>query len=301
MLTGSFNVKRFVSLSLICLIFLLFLSSISFADEATLLSQKEIKNRLSLYLPLNRILDTYLVRDSNANMYYIVISVDENNKTHLDLFSPVGDGIIFKNLDHIVLDYQNPNFKLFNLGTDQSALLIWERMGSGAFLSYDVFLVRDERLVNIAQGKAIFQGDIKTFDGGFELTSSDKRWFYVWDKDQFEKNLEGDFLSYPDNFVSNVSSIDSNTVLITYRVGEGEISWLSSSDVDLKVGEKLLLRRLNPLEDSTCRILYNDENLSYEGNGLFKAKRSGKAFITLVPNGYDWGKAKTITIVISAS
>jgi len=294
-------VKRFVSLSLICLIFLLFLSSISFADEATLLSQKEIKNRLSLYLPLNRILDTYLVRDSNANMYYIVISVDENNKTHLDLFSPVGDGIIFKNLDHIVLDYQNPNFKLFNLGTDQSALLIWERMGSGAFLSYDVFLVRDERLVNIAQGKAIFQGDIKTFDGGFELTSSDKRWFYVWDKDQFEKNLEGDFLSYPDNFVSNVSSIDSNTVLITYRVGEGEISWLSSSDVDLKVGEKLLLRRLNPLEDSTCRILYNDENLSYEGNGLFKAKRSGKAFITLVPNGYDWGKAKTITIVISAS
>ncbi|WP_448588878.1 hypothetical protein [Thermodesulfobium sp.] len=293
--------KRFVSLSLICLIFLLFLSSISFADKATLLSQKEITNRLSLYLPLNRILDTYLVRDSNANKYYIVVSVDENNKTHLDLFSPVGDGIIFKNLDHIVLDYQNPNFKLFNLGTDQSALLIWERMGSGAFLSYDVFLVRDERLVNIAQGKAIFQGDIKTFDGGFELTSSDKRWFYVWDKDQFEKNLEGDFLSYPDNFVSNVSSIDSNTVLITYRVGEGEISWLSSSDVDLKVGEKLLLRRLNPLEDSTCRILYNDENLSYEGNGLFKAKRSGKAVITLVPNGYDWGKAKTITIVISAS
>jgi len=295
-------VNKFISLSLICLLLLLFSNNISFANEAAVLSQKEISNRLSLYLPLNKILDVYSVSDSDGNKCWIVVSVDESNLTDLDLFSVVGEGIIFKNLDHIVLNYQNPIFKVFSLDNNSSsALLVWERTGSGAFLSYKVFLVKDDRFVDIAQGESLFQGNIKTFDGGYELTSSDKRWFYVWDGNKFEKSLEGDSLSYPDNFVSNDDSIDSSAFLVTYRVGKDEISWLSNNDVNLKVGQKLLLKRLNPLEDSTCRIMYNSGNISYKGNGLFQADKQGKAIITIVPEGYDWSKAKTVTITISVS
>jgi hypothetical protein len=294
-------VTRFISLSLICLLFLFFSGNISFANEAALFSQNEISNRLSLYLPLNKILDVYSVSNNTGTKCWIVVSVDESNLTYVDLFSAVGDGIIFKNLDQLILNYQNPKFKMFSIDSNLSALLVWDQEGSGAFLNYKVFLVKGGKLVNIAKGESLFQGDIKTFDGGYELTSSDKRWFYTWDGEKFEKSLVGDFLSYPDNFVSNVSSLDQNTFLVTYRVDENEISWLSNSEVRLKIGQKMLLRRLNPLEDSTCRIIYNSGNISYKGNGLFQAEKQGVAIITLIPEGYNWSKAKTLTITISAS
>ncbi|AEE14018.1 hypothetical protein Thena_0372 [Thermodesulfobium narugense DSM 14796] len=287
---------RLISLFLILAIFLSLTCRISSADE------KDIFDRLSLYLPLNKILEIYPIEERDGSKYWIVASVDENNHLDLDLFTTVGDGIIFKSLDHKVLDYQNPNFKLFSLGKDNpDALLVWDREGSGAFLSYEVFMVKDDELYIPEKGSSFYQGDIKTFDGGYELTSSDKRWFFVWDGEKFEKNIEGDFLSYPDNFVSNDNSLDENTQLVTYRVEKDEISWLSSDNVDLKVGQKLLLRRLNPLEDATCRIVFSSGNISYEGNGLFLAKKQGKAIITLVPGGYDWSKAKTLSVTISAS
>ncbi|HEM55775.1 MAG: hypothetical protein C0177_05025 [Fervidicoccus fontis] len=294
--------NKVISLYLICLLFLLFSSDISFANEAAVHAQSDISNRLSLYLPLNKILNIYPVNNSDGNKCWIVVSIDENNLTDLDLFSTVGEGIIFKNLDRLVLNYQNPTFKVFPLDNNNpSALLVWDREGSGAFLNYKIFLVKDGRLVDIAEGESLFQGSIKTFDGGYELTSSDKRWFYVWDGEKFEKSLEGDSLSYPDNFAANENSIDQNAFLVTYRVDKNEISWLSNDEVRLKVGQKMLLRRLNPLEDSTCRIIYGYGNISYQGNGLFLAKKQGTATITLVPGGYDWSKAKTITVTISAS
>lgn len=294
--------NKFISLFLIFLLFLFFSSNISFANEAAAFVHSDISNKLSPYLPLNKILNVYSVSDKNDNKYYIVISVDESNLTDLDLFSPVGEGVIFKNLDHIVLDYQNPIFKVFPLDNNNpSALLIWDREGSGAFLKYKIFLVKEGKLVIISEGQSLFQGSIKTFDGGYELTSSDKRWFYVWDGKTFEKSLEGDSLSYPDNFFPNDNSLDQNAFLITYRVDKNEISWLSNDEVRLKVGQKILLRRLNPLEDSTCRILYNPGNISYKGNGLFQAEKQGKSIITLIPEGYNWSSAKTLTISISAS
>ncbi|WP_108308463.1 hypothetical protein [Thermodesulfobium acidiphilum] len=294
--------NKVISLYLICLLFLLFSSDISFANEAAVHAQSDISNRLSLYLPLNKILNVYPVNNSDGNKCWIVVSIDENNLTDLDLFSTVGEGIIFKNLDRLVLNYQNPTFKVFPLDNNNpSALLVWDREGSGAFLNYKIFLVKDGRLVDIAEGESLFQGSIKTFDGGYELTSSDKRWFFVWNSDKFEKNIEGDFLSYPDNFVSDANLPDGNTLLVTYRVEKKEVSWLSNDRVSLKVGQKLFLRRLNPLEDTTCRIIYGYGNISYQGNGLFLAKKQGTATITLVPGGYDWSKAKTITVTISAS
>ncbi|MEO1784081.1 hypothetical protein V4762_03275 [Thermodesulfobium sp. 4217-1] len=294
--------NKVISLYLICLLFLLFSSDISFANEAAVHAQSDISNRLSLYLPLNKILNVYPVNNSDGNKCWIVVSIDENNLTDLDLFSTVGEGIIFKNLDRLVLNYQNPTFKVFPLDNNNpSALLVWDREGSGAFLNYKIFLVKDGRLVDIAEGESLFQGSIKTFDGGYELTSSDKRWFYVWDGEKFEKSLEGDSLSYPDNFAANENSIDQNAFLVTYRVDKNEISWLSNDEVRLKVGQKMLLRRLNPLEDSTCRIIYSFGNISYKGNGLFQAEKQGATIITLVPEGYNWSKARTLTITISAS
>lgn len=185
--------------------------------------------------------------------------------------------------------YWYPKVDVVNLLNNKSQqFIISDIHGSGAFLTYKVIGYIDNNFKTLLERKDIFQGNY-TITPNNEIIESmgHQDTLIKWNKNTFSiKKLEQEI----------VSPISKNDIRLKYTIDDNHHINIPTTNIHLKVGQKLQLQRINTGVPE--RILYSDNKTLLFKKDYVQAIRPGNTYITIIPDGYDGDNQVIININI---
>lgn len=186
--------------------------------------------------------------------------------------------------------YWYPKVNVVNLLNSKSQqFIISDIQGSGGFLTYKVIGYVDNNFKTLLERKDIFQGNY-TITPNNEIIESmgHQDTLIKWHKNMFSiKKLDQEI----------VSPIGKNDIRLKYTIDDNHHINISTTNIHLKVGQKLQLQRINT--GVTERILYSNNKTLLFKKDYVQAIKPGNTYITIIPDGYDSDNQVIINVNIS--
>ena len=186
--------------------------------------------------------------------------------------------------------YWYPKVNVVNLLNSKSQqFIISDIQGSGGFLTYKVIGYVDNNFKTLLERKDIFQGNY-TITPNNEIIESmgHQDPLIKWHKNMFSiKKLDQEI----------VSPIGKNDIRLKYTIDDNHHINIPTTNIHLKVGQKLQLQRINT--GVTERILYSNNKTLLFKKDYVQAIKPGNTYITIIPGGYDSDNQVIINVNIS--
>ncbi|RGQ80433.1 hypothetical protein DWY77_09095 [Megamonas rupellensis] len=186
--------------------------------------------------------------------------------------------------------YWYPKVNVVNLLNSKSQqFIISDIQGSGGFLTYKVIGYVDNNFKTLLERKDIFQGNY-TITPNNEIIESmgHQDTLIKWHKNMFSiKKLDQEI----------VSPIGKNDIRLKYTIDDNHHINIPTTNIHLKVGQKLQLQRINT--GVTERILYSNNKTLLFKKDYVQAIKPGNTYITIIPDGYDSDNQVIINVNIS--
>lgn len=186
--------------------------------------------------------------------------------------------------------YWYPKVNVVNLLNSKSQqFIISDIQGSGGFLTYKVIGYVDNNFKTLLERKNIFQGNY-TITPNNEIIESmgHQDTLIKWHKNMFSiKKLDQEI----------VSPIGKNDIRLKYTIDDNHHINISTTNIHLKVGQKLQLQRINTGVPE--RILYSNNKTLLFKKDYVQAIKPGNTYITIIPDGYDGNNQVIINVNIS--
>lgn len=186
--------------------------------------------------------------------------------------------------------YWYPKVNVVNLLNSKSQqFIISDIQGSGGFLTYKVIGYVDNNFKTLLERKNIFQGNY-TITPNNEIIESmgHQDTLIKWHKNMFSiKKLDQEI----------VSPIGKNDIRLKYTIDDNHHINIPTTNIHLKVGQKLQLQRINTGVPE--RILYSNNKTLLFKKDYVQAIKPGNTYITIIPDGYDGNNQVIININIS--
>ena len=186
--------------------------------------------------------------------------------------------------------YWYPKVNVVNLLNSKSQqFIISDIQGSGGFLTYKVIGYVDNNFKTLLERKDIFQGNY-TITPNNEIIESmgHQDTLIKWHKNMFSiKKLDQEI----------VSPIGKNDIRLKYTIDDNHHINIPTTNIHLKVGQKLQLQRINTGVPE--RILYSNNKTLLFKKDYVKAIKPGNTYITIIPSGYDSDNQVIINVNIS--
>lgn len=170
---------------------------------------------------------------------------------------------------------------------EKKILILQYVQGSGRHLNYDVLGLDDDNVVNYLHREDLFQGMVWLEEG--QIIESESNKYYIW-------KIEN---SNPVRYPYDIPAIPG-AVVINYEILADHTVWIVKDTFDVTAGTTIQLVRTDDSEVAV-RILLGNGTLGTEflpKLSAFKLLQTGSQKIIIIPDGYDWDKARTITINI---
>lgn len=186
--------------------------------------------------------------------------------------------------------YWYPKVNVVNLLNSKSQqFIISDIQGSGVFLTYKVIGYVDNNFKTLLERKDIFQGNY-TITPNNEIIESmgHQDTLIKWHKNMFSiKKLDQEI----------VSPIGKNDIRLKYTIDDNHHINIPTTNIHLKVGQKLQLQRINTGVPE--RILYSNNKTLLFKKDYVQAIKPGNTYITIIPDGYDSDNQVIINVNIS--
>lgn len=186
--------------------------------------------------------------------------------------------------------YWYPKVNVVNLLNSKSQqFIISDIQGSGSFLTYKVIGYVDNNFKTLLERKDIFQGNY-TITPNNEIIESmgHQDTLIKWHKNMFSiKKLDQEI----------VSPIGKNDIRLKYTIDDNHHINIPTTNIHLKVGQKLQLQRINTGVPE--RILYSNNKTLLFKKDYVQAIKPGNTYITIIPGGYDSDNQVIINVNIS--
>lgn len=186
--------------------------------------------------------------------------------------------------------YWYPKVNVVNLLNSKSQqFIISDIQGSGGFLTYKVIGYVDNNFKTLLERKDIFQGNY-TITPNNEIIESmgHQDTLIKWHKNMFSiKKLDQEI----------VSPIGKNDIRLKYTIDDNHHINIPTTNIHLKVGQKLQLQRINTGVPE--RILYSNNKTLLFKKDYVQAIKPGNTYITIIPDGYDGNNQVIINVNIS--
>lgn len=186
--------------------------------------------------------------------------------------------------------YWYPKVNVVNLLNSKSQqFIISDIQGSGGFLTYKVIGYVDNNFKTLLERKDIFQGNY-TITPNNEIIESmgHQDTLIKWHKNMFSiKKLDQEI----------VSPIGKNDIRLKYTIDDNHHINIPTTNIHLKVGQKLQLQRINTGVPE--RILYSNNKTLLFKKDYVQAIKPGNTYITIIPGGYDGDNQVIINVNIS--
>ena len=186
--------------------------------------------------------------------------------------------------------YWYPKVNVVNLLNSKSQqFIISDIQGSGGFLTYKVIGYVDNNFKTLLERKNIFQGNY-TITPNNEIIESmgHQDTLIKWHKNMFSiKKLDQEI----------VSPIGKNDIRLKYTIDDNHHINIPTTNIHLKVGQKLQLQRINTGVPE--RILYSNNKTLLFKKDYVQAIKPGNTYITIIPDGYDGNNQVIINVNIS--
>lgn len=186
--------------------------------------------------------------------------------------------------------YWYPKVNVVNLLNSKSQqFIISDIQGSGGFLTYKVIGYVDNNFKTLLERKDIFQGNY-TITPNNEIIESmgHQDTLIKWHKNMFSiKKLDQEI----------VSPIGKNDIRLKYTIDDNHHINIPTTNIHLKVGQKLQLQRINT--GVPGRILYSNNKTLLFKKDYVQAIKPGNTYITIIPGGYDSDNQVIINVNIS--
>lgn len=186
--------------------------------------------------------------------------------------------------------YWYPKVNVVNLLNSKSQqFIISDIQGSGGFLTYKVIGYVDNNFKTLLERKNIFQGNY-TITPNNEIIESmgHQDTLIKWHKNMFSiKKLDQEI----------VSPIGKNDIRLKYTIDDNHHINIPTTNIHLKVGQKLQLQRINTGVPE--RILYSNNKTLLFKKDYVQAIKPGNTYITIIPGGYDSDNQVIINVNIS--
>ena len=186
--------------------------------------------------------------------------------------------------------YWYPKVNVVNLLNSKSQqFIISDIQGSGGFLTYKVIGYVDNNFKTLLERKDIFQGNY-TITPNNEIIESmgHQDTLIKWHKNMFSiKKLDQEI----------VSPIGKNDIRLKYNIDDNQHINIPTTNIHLKVGQKLQLQRINTGVPE--RILYSNNKTLLFKKDYVQAIKPGNTYITIIPGGYDSDNQVIINVNIS--
>lgn len=186
--------------------------------------------------------------------------------------------------------YWYPKVNVVNLLNSKSQqFIISDIQGSGVFLTYKVIGYVDNNFKTLLERKDIFQGNY-TITPNNEIIESmgHQDTLIKWHKNMFSiKKLDQEI----------VSPIGKNDIRLKYTIDDNHHINIPTTNIHLKVGQKLQLQRINTGVPE--RILYSNNKTLLFKKDYVQAIKPGNTYITIIPGGYDSDNQVIINVNIS--
>ena len=186
--------------------------------------------------------------------------------------------------------YWYPKVNVVNLLNSKSQqFIISDIQGSGGFLTYKVIGYVDNNFKTLLERKDIFQGNY-TITPNNEIIESmgHQDTLIKWHKNMFSiKKLDQEI----------VSPIGKNDIRLKYTIDDNHHINITTTNIHLKVGQKLQLQRINTGVPE--RILYSNNKTLLFKKDYVQAIKPGNTYITIIPGGYDSDNQVIINVNIS--
>lgn len=186
--------------------------------------------------------------------------------------------------------YWYPKVNVVNLLNSKSQqFIISDIQGSGGFLTYKVIGYVDNNFKTLLERKDIFQGNY-TITPNNEIIESmgHQDTLIKWHKNMFSiKKLDQEI----------VSPIGKNDIRLKYTIDDNHHINIPTTNIHLKVGQKLQLQRINT--GVTERILYSNNKTLLFKKDYVQAIKPGNTYITIIPDGYNSDNQVIINVNIS--
>lgn len=186
--------------------------------------------------------------------------------------------------------YWYPKVNVVNLLNSKSQqFIISDIQGSGGFLTYKVIGYVDNNFKTLLERKDIFQGNY-TITPNNEIIESmgHQDTLIKWHKNMFSiKKLDQEI----------VSPIGKNDIRLKYTIDDNHHINIPTTNIHLKVGQKLQLQRINTGVPE--RILYSNNKTLLFKKDYVQAIKPGNTYITIIPDGYDSDNQVIINVNIS--
>lgn len=165
-------------------------------------------------------------------------------------------------------------------------VILTQRAGSGGFLSYEVFAAVDGKFQTLLTRSQIFLGHVRVQGEMLVEESGDLATVWVWQEDRF--------VSRP--FSEPLPALRVGDQVVRYGIDEAGMAWVEKSQVTLKPGMRLYLRREGG--GGVARVLYRGNQVIEHDEKSYLAKNTGLTDIIITPHGYEHDKAKKIDIEV---
>lgn len=186
--------------------------------------------------------------------------------------------------------YWYPKVNVVNLLNSKSQqFIISDIQGSGGFLTYKVIGYVDNNFKTLLERKDIFQGNY-TITPNNEIIESmgHQDTLIKWHKNMFSiKKLDQEI----------VFPIGKNDIRLKYTIDDNHHINIPTTNIHLKVGQKLQLQRINTGVPE--RILYSNNKTLLFKKDYVQAIKPGNTYITIIPGGYDSDNQVIINVNIS--
>ena len=186
--------------------------------------------------------------------------------------------------------YWYPKVNVVNLLNSKSQqFIISDIQGSGGFLTYKVIGYVDNNFKTLLERKDIFQGNY-TITPNNEIIErmGHQDTLIKWHKNMFSiKKLDQEI----------VSPIGKNDIRLKYTIDDNHHINIPTTNIHLKVGQKLQLQRINTGVPE--RILYSNNKTLLFKKDYVQAIKPGNTYITIIPGGYDSDNQVIINVNIS--
>lgn len=186
--------------------------------------------------------------------------------------------------------YWYPKVNVVNLLNSKSQqFIISDIQRSGVFLTYKVIGYVDNNFKTLLERKDIFQGNY-TITPNNEIIESmgHQDTLIKWHKNMFSiKKLDQEI----------VSPIGKNDIRLKYTIDDNHHINIPTTNIHLKVGQKLQLQRINTGVPE--RILYSNNKTLLFKKDYVQAIKPGNTYITIIPGGYDSDNQVIINVNIS--
>ena len=167
-------------------------------------------------------------------------------------------------------------------------LIISGLSGSGRYLHYVVIGFLDGVLQILLERNSIYDGSIVITDGKLLEMMGRQGISFEWDG---QAMLATQLLMQP---IFPHGPLDK---VVEYSIlDDGSVHIESDSTIHMQLGQCLKITRIN--NGIVERILYSNNGILEFIKGTTTAARRGTTSIQIIPGGYDWEKALTLTIIV---